>query len=195
MAFSRRKLGAVRTEQPDQRTGKAAAVLVLFQSVNFAVEQLVFDGCAAVCLDVHQRRVLPGVLKYDGVLFVGEDIVSVRGQLFEIVAAKRQVGLADSMTVFVHRHDLQQAVGGNDAAVSGGQLLGGKQSKGHGGKLTALADAEALVLLQDLIQRNGGFLPLVAEVGGGFGDLDLLPGIDKLCRVDFGVQHHSRWGL
>ena len=85
----RRKLGAVRTEQPNQRSGKAAAILVLFQSVNFAVEQLVFDGCAAIGLDVHQRRVLPGVLKHDGVLFVGEDIVSVRGKLFEIVAAKR----------------------------------------------------------------------------------------------------------
>ena len=46
-----------------------------------------------------------------------------------------------------------------------------------------------LILLQDFIQRNGGFLPLVAEVGGSFGDLDLLPGIHKLCRVDFGVQH------
>lgn len=93
------------------------------------------------------------------------------------------------MTVFGHRHDLQQAVGGNDAAVSGGQLLGGEQPKGHSGKLAVLADVEALVLLQDLIQRNGGFLSLIAEVGGGFGDLDLLPGIDKLCRVDFGVQH------
>ena len=90
---------------------------------------------------------------------------------------------------YTHLHDLQQTVGGNDAAVSGGQLLGGKQSKGHGGKLIALADTETLVLFQDLIQRNGGFLPLVAEVGGGFGDLDLLPGIDKLCRVDFGIQY------
>ena len=70
--------------------------------------------------------------------------MSVRGQLFEIIAAKRQIGLADGMTVFVHRHDLQQAVGGNDAAVSGGQLLGGEQSKGHGGKLTVFADAEAV---------------------------------------------------
>ena len=38
----RRKLGAARTEQPNQRTGKADAVLVLFQSMNFAVS----------CLDV-----------------------------------------------------------------------------------------------------------------------------------------------
>ena len=162
--------------------------------MNFSVEQLVFDGCAAVCLDFHQRRILPGIFKYDGAFFVGEDIVPVCGQLFEIVAAKRQIGLADGMTVFVHRHDLQQTVGGNDAAVSGGQLLGGKQSKGHGGKLIALADTETLVLFQDLIQRNGGFLPLVAEVGGGFGDLDLLPGIDKLCRVDFGIQYIAGGG-
>jgi hypothetical protein len=48
----RRKLGAVRTEQPDQRTGKTAAVLVLFQSVDLAVEQLVFDECATVCLKI-----------------------------------------------------------------------------------------------------------------------------------------------
>ena len=189
-----RKFGAVRTEQSGQRTGKTAAVLVLFQSVNFAVEQLVFDGCAAIGLDVHQRRVLPGIFKYDGVLFVGEDIVSVRGKFFEIVAAKRQIGFADGVTVFVHRHDLQQTVGGNDVAVSGGQLLGCEQSKGHSGKLTARADAETLILLQDLIQRNGGFLPLVAEVGGSFGDLDLLPSIDKLCRVDFGVQHIAGGG-
>jgi len=120
--------------------------------------------------------------------------VPIRGELFEIVSAKRQVGLADGVAVFVHRHDLQQAVGRNDAAVSGGQLLGGKQSKGHGGKLTALADAKTLILLQDLIQRNGGFLPLVAEVGSGFGDLDLLPGVDKLCRADFGVQHIAGGG-
>ena len=36
------ELGAVRTEQPDQRTGKAAAVLVLFQPVDLTVS----------CLDV-----------------------------------------------------------------------------------------------------------------------------------------------
>ncbi len=97
------------------------------------------------------------VLKYNGVLFIGEDIVSVGGQLFEIVAAKRQIGFADGVPVFVHRDNLQQAVGGNDAAVSCGQLLGGKQSKGHGGKLAVHADAEALVLLQYLIRETAAF--------------------------------------
>ena len=115
--------------------------------------------------------------------------MSVGGKLFEIVAAKRQIGFADGVTVFIHREDFKQTVRRNDAAVRGGQILGGEQPKGHGGKLTARADAETLILLQDFIQRNGGFLPLVAEVGGCFGNLDLLPGIDKLCRVDFGVQY------
>ena len=189
-----RKFGAVRTEQPDQRTGKTAAVLVLFQSVDLAVEQLVFDECATVCLDVHQRRVLPGVVKDDGVLLIGEDIVSIGGKLFEIVAAKRQIGFADGVTVLVHREDFKQTVRRNDAAVRGGQILGSEQTKGHGGDLAVHANAELLILLQDLIQRNGGFLPFVAEVGGGFGDLDLLPGIDKLCRVDFGIQYIAGGG-
>ena len=162
--------------------------------MDFTVNQVVADRVAVVDLDFHKGSVLPGVVKDDGVLLIGEDIVSIGGKLFEIVAAKRQIGFADGVTVLVHREDFKQTVRRNDAAVRGGQILGSEQAKGHGGDLAVHANAELLILLQDLIQRNGGFLPFVIKVGSGFGDLDLLPGIGKLGGADLGIQHIAAGG-
>ena len=68
------------------------------------------------------------------------------------------------------------------------------QAKDHSGDLAVHADFKLRILLQDLIQRNGGFLPLVIKVGSGFGDFNLLPGIDKLGGADLGIQHIAAGG-
>src|SRR5699024_4618280 len=88
------KFGFIGTEQAEQRTAQGVSVRVLFQSVDLAVNQVVVNGLALVGLDLHQRGVLTGILENDRVFLVGEDIVAVRGDFFQIVAAKGQVGHA-----------------------------------------------------------------------------------------------------
>ena len=48
-----------------------------FQPFDRAVEDIVFDSFAAVCLDLHKGGILSGVVEGNGVLFVREDIMAV----------------------------------------------------------------------------------------------------------------------
>ena len=114
--------------------------------MDFAVNQVVADGLAVVCLDFHKGGFLSGVLKDNRVLFVGEDIMLVGGKFFEIEAAKRQISLAVGVSVFVNGKDFKQSVCRNNRAVRCGQILGSEQAKGYGRHFTVCTDSELLVL-------------------------------------------------
>ena len=65
------------------------------------------------------------------------------------------------------------------------------RSKGHGGDLAVHANTKCFILLQYLVQRHKGFLALVVEAGGSFGDLYLLARIHQLHLggILTGVRH------
>ena len=115
----------------------------------------------------------------------------VGGQFLQIEAAKRQVGLAHSLAVLIHRYDLQKPVCRDDGTVCCGDVLLGVKSKGHGGDLAVHANTKGFILLQHLVQRHKGFLALVVEAGGSFGDLYLLACIHQLHLggILAGVRH------
>ena len=56
-------LRAVSSEQAEGRSRKGAAVLILFQPVNFSVNQLVGDAPAVVDHQLHHGNVLPSIFR------------------------------------------------------------------------------------------------------------------------------------
>ena len=95
------------------------------------------------------------------------------------------------MAVLIYRNDLHDAIDGNDAAIGGGQLLRGVEAKGDCRHFAVHPDPKRLIRDQHLVQRDGGFLALVVEAGGGFCDLDFLSGIDQLHGTGLGIQRHT----
>ena len=76
----------------------------------------------------------------------------IGGKLFEIEAAKRQIGLAYSVAVLVNRENFKQTVRRDNRAVRCGQIFGGEQAKGNSGDFAVHTDSECFVLLQDLFK-------------------------------------------
>ena len=121
--------------------------------------------------------------------------MAVGADFLDIVAAEGNIALEHGFPVFVKGQNLNQSVCRNDRAVCCGKLLGGIEAEGHGGKLVIHTDTELLVLLQHLGKRNPRLLSVIAETGSGFGDLNLLPGIDKLCGMGVLVNDHAVGGF
>ena len=121
--------------------------------------------------------------------------MAVGADFLDIVAAEGNIALEHGLSVFIKGHDLDETVHRNDRAVCCGKLLGGIEAEGHGGKLVIHADTELLVLLQYLGKRNPRLLSVIAEAGSGFGDLDFLTVIDKLCSMGVLVNDHAVGGF
>ena len=121
--------------------------------------------------------------------------MAVGADFLDIVAAEGNIALEHGFPVFVKGQNLNQSVCRNDRAVCCGKLLGGIEAEGHGGKLVIHADTELLVLLQYLGKRNPRLLSVIAEAGSGFGDLDFLTVIDKLCSMGVLVNDHAVGGF
>ena len=121
--------------------------------------------------------------------------MAVGADFLDIVAAEGNITLEHGFPVFIKRHDLDQSVRRNDRAVCCSKLLGGIEAEGYGGKLVIHTDTELLILLQHLGKRNPRLLSVIAEAGSGFGDLNLLPGIDKLCGMGSLVNDHAIGGF
>ena len=121
--------------------------------------------------------------------------MAIGADFSDIVAAEGDIALEHGFPVFVKGQNLNQSVRRNDGAVCCSKLLDGIEAEGHGGKLVIHTDTELLVLLQHLGKRNPRLLSVIAEAGSGFGDLNLLPGIDKLCGMGVLVNDHAVGGF
>ena len=140
------KLGFIALKQTDDRAAQRLAALVLFQPVDLAANQLVLDGLAVIDLDLHQRRVLSGIVKCNGILRIRDEIVAVGGDFLDIqLCAYGNIRYKARPAVFIAACDLQQSVSRNHRAVCGGNVLGGIKPEGYGGNFAVCADAEQLV--------------------------------------------------
>ena len=119
----------------------------------------------------------------------------VGANLFDIVAAQRQVGNKHNRAIFRTVYSFNQPISGDDGTVSGGDVLAGVQSKLHRSDFPIHAELESLVLLQHLIEANFYLLPVIVEGSAGLGDLYFLPSIGQLHGVCFRVQNHAKRGL
>ena len=189
------RLGAVCKEQPDGSPGQRLAVLILLHAVDLSVDHLVGNALSVIDGKLHNGDFLTGIGKDHRILLIGEDVVAVGADFLDIVAAEGNIALEHGFPVFVKGHDLDETVHRNDRAVCCGKLLGGIEAEGHGGKLVIHTDTELLVLLQHLGKRNPRLLSVIAEAGSRFGDLNLLPGIDKLCGMGVLVNDHAVGGF
>ena len=185
------RLCAVCKEQADGSSGQRLAVLILLHAVDLSVDHLVGNALSVIDGKLHNGDFLTGIGEGHRVLLIGEDVVAVGADFLDIVAAEGYIALEHGFPVFVKGHDLDQSVRRNDRAVRCGKFLGGIEAESHGGEFVIHADAELLVLLQHLGKRNPRLLSVIAEVGSGFGDLNLLPGIDKLCGMGVLVNDHA----
>ena len=189
------RLGAVCKEQPDGSPGQRLAVLILLHAMDLSVDHLVGNALSVIDGKLHNGDFLTGIGEGHRVLLIGEDVVAVGADFLDIVAAEGNITLEHGFPVFIKRHDLDQSVRRNDRAVCCSKLLGGIEAEGYGGKLVIHTDTELLILLQHLGKRNPRLLSVIAEAGSGFGDLNLLPGIDKLCGMGSLVNDHAIGGF
>ena len=84
---------------------------VNFQSLDRAVEDIVLNGFAAVCLDLHKGGILSGVFKGHGVFFIRKDIMVVGHNFLYIqLRAYGDVCLEDDIAVFIAVGDFKQSV-------------------------------------------------------------------------------------
>ena len=113
------KFFGVRCKQANQRTTQGISAIILFHTLHFTVNQVVFNGSSVICLDLYKSRILSGIFKYHRVLGIGQHIVTIRGDLFQIIAAKRKVRLAGSHSVCIHGEDFQQTVCRDNRTVRG----------------------------------------------------------------------------
>ena len=82
-----------------------------FQALDRAVEDIVFNGFAAVYLDLYKDGILSGVLKCHGVFFVRKDIMAVRRNFLYIqLCAYGNIRLECDITVFIAAGDFKQSV-------------------------------------------------------------------------------------
>ena len=163
--------------------------------MDLPVDHLVGNALSVIDGKLHNGDFLTGIGKDHRILVIGENVVAVGADFLDIVAAEGNIALEHCLSVFVKGQNLDETVRRNDRAVCCGKLLGGIEAEGHGGKLVIHTDAELLILLQHLGKRNTRFLSVVAEVGSGFGDLDFLTGIDKLCGMGVLVYDHAVGGF
>ena len=189
------RLCAVCEEQADGSSGQRLAVLILLHAVDLPVDHLVGNALSVIDGKLHNGDFLTGIGEGHRVLLIGEDVVAVGADFLDIVAAEGNIALEHSLSVFIKGHDLDETVHRNDGAVCCGKLLGGIEAEGHGGKLVIHTDTELLILLQHLGKRNPCLLSVVAEVGCGFGDLNFLAGVDKLCGMGVLVYDHAIGGF
>ena len=163
--------------------------------MDLSVDHLVGNALSVIDGKLHNGDFLTGIGKDHRILLIGEDVVAVGADFLDIVAAEGNIALEHGFPVFVKGQNLNQSVCRNDRAVCCGKLLGGIEAEGHGGKLVIHTDTELLVLLQHLGKRNPRLLSVIAEAGSRFGDLNLLPGIDKLCGMGVLVNDHAVGGF
>ena len=73
-----------------------------FQALNRAVEDIILDGFAAVCFDLHKGGILSGIVEDYGIFLVGEDIVAVGCDFLYIqLCAYRNIRLECDIAVFI----------------------------------------------------------------------------------------------
>ena len=189
------RLCAVSKEQTDGSSGQRLAVFILLHAVDLPVDHLVGNALSVIDGKLHNGDFLTGIGKDHRILLIREHIVAVGADFLDIVAAEGNIALEHGFPVFVKGQNLNQSVCRNDRAVCCGKLLGSIEAEGHGGKLVIHTDTELLILLQHLGKRNPRLLSVIAEAGSRFGDLNLLPGIDKLCGMGVLVNDHAIGGF
>ena len=91
------KFFGIRLKQAHDRTGQlhifaALRVFANLYTVHTPAQQVIGNSLALIDKNLHQRRVLAGILKDHRIFRIREDIGAVCGAFFHIVAAKRQVG-------------------------------------------------------------------------------------------------------
>ena len=106
------KLGFAAAEESELCTcNHCLGFTVDFQTLDRAVEDIILDGFAAVCLDLYKGGILPGVLKGHGVFFIREDIMAVRRNFLYIqLCAYGNIRLESDIAVFIAIGDFKQSV-------------------------------------------------------------------------------------
>ena len=184
------KLAVIRAEQSDQRTAEGIAVFIDLLTGNRTVDQLVFNSIPIIDSDFHHRCILTGIPKGNGILGIGELVVTVGSKLLHIVTSKRKVSLDFCRSVLIQRDDLNKTICGNGSATGRHDFLGGEQPKGNVLHFTVIANAEVLILLDGLYKADLHPLTLVLERSRRFCYGNILTGVDKLDAVGLRVEYH-----
>ena len=176
----------------DYRTAESLAVLVELLTADRAVNDVVADSFAVICCDVNGCCILSCIFKDYRVLLVADDICGICRKLFYIVACNRQIGCDLAITVLVKGNNLNQAVGRYYRTVCGCNILFSIQAKGYIKDFTVVADTVCFVCFKALCDVDFYTLSFVIEARCRFGNSHILTCINKLDRMDFIIQHHSK---
>ena len=159
--------------------------------MNLTVDEFIGNALTVVCFNIHNINGLSCVLKGNAELLISQDIVLIGADFLEIVIAERQVGLGFCLAVFINGNDLNETISGDNLTVLCGQLFTGVQAEGNGGHLIIHANAELLVLLHNLSERNLNLLTVIAEACRRFGNLNLLSRVNELSGMNFCIDYHA----
>ena len=167
------------------------AILIDLKTGNRTVLKLVLNGCTVIDCEFNDLYGLLSVSKLKAKFLITQNIMVISAALLDIVAAQRQVGGNNSLTVFIKDNDFNQSALRNLSAIGRNNVGLGIETKGDVLQLSIHADAEEFVLLKSFLQTHFHFLAFVIEITGSFGDGDFLAGIHELNSLNFSVQYHG----
>ena len=123
------------------------AILIDLKTGNRAVLKHVFNGCTIIDCEFNDLYGLLSVSKLKAKLLITQNIMVISAALLDIVAAQRQVGGNNSLTVFIKDDDFNQSALRNLSAIGRNNVSLGIETKGDVLQLSIHANAEEFVLL------------------------------------------------
>ena len=167
------------------------AILIDLKTGNRTVLKLVLNGCTIIDCEFNDLYGLVAVSEFKAKLLITQNIMVIGAAFLDIVAAQRQVGGNNSLTVFIKDNDFDKSALRNHRTVSCNNVSLGIETKGDVLEFSIHADAEELVLLKGFLQTHFNFLAFVVEITGSLGNRNLLAGIHELNSLNFSVQYHG----
>ena len=184
------KLAVIRAEQSNQRTAEGIAVFIDLLTGNRTVDKIIFDCLAVIGGNLYNCRILIGIPKGNGILGIGELVVTVGSKLLHIVASKRKLGLNLCRSVLIQRDDLNKTICGNGSAAGRYDFLGGEQPKGNGYDIILETNDKGEIFIDGL--RIGDYT--ISEVSNSASSMYVLPA-EKKATVKLGsttiVEMHN----
>ena len=163
-------------------------------ALDAAILDVVFNG-ASVQIKHLNFGLLTAVAELHVIDSLIQTVMGISGKLFDIVAAKRQIGLEANIACFICKRDLHETVRRNYAAIRSRNIVLRVKPEGHGADFAVHANAIDFILLHGLFCGKLKLLPVIDKARGSRCYADFLPGVGQLNELCFLIQSKALRGV